>query len=201
LYLSYKQLIGVAACCMCFACLPMASSLWAATQEVEHEQMNATEEQPETNATTTQADAEEETPMLQGGACFVLEDDCPDLSLPEHIRNPFLTVNDVPLMTSLQNGSLNVRFDGTEVAYGQTSSVKNMPRLRVVGLLDNGKTISVLAELEERGRVILRPNEQVFVAEGKKGGGDAVWFTVKEITHNTMTLILKDGMVVHGNFF
>lgn len=133
--------------------------------------------------------------------CPTLGDICPDLSLPERARNPFTGVQPRVDRVAMQDDAvINVRFDGSEQAYGLPASLKNLPRLRVVGVLDNGTSVSVLAELEQRGRVILRPSEQIFLSEDKRGS-DALWFTVKEITHNTMTLILKDGVVIHGNFF
>lgn len=134
--------------------------------------------------------------------CPALGDLCPDLSLPERARNPFATVQPRMETGAMQQGDAvySVRFDGSEQAYGMPASLKHLPRLRVVGLLDNGTSVSVLADLEQRGRIILRPSEQIFLTEDKRDS-DALWFTVKEITHNTMTLILKDGAVVHGNFF
>lgn len=133
--------------------------------------------------------------------CPALGDICPDLSLPERARNPFASVQPRVDRAAMQDGAvITVRFDGSEQAYGLPASLKNLPRLRVVGVLDNGTSVSVLAELEQRGRVILRPSEQIFLSEDRRGS-DALWFTVKEITHNTMTLILKDGAVIHGNFF
>lgn len=137
-----------------------------------------------------------------GALCAPPGSPCGDLSLPERSRNPFASVKPGAGRVAAQDDAvLNVRFDGSDLPYGLPTSLKNLPRLRVVGLLDNGSSISVLADLDTRGRVILRPSEQVFLSDDKRGNSDALWFTVKEITHNTMTLILKDGVVVHGNFF
>lgn len=133
-------------------------------------------------------------------ACPAPDDPTGDLRLPERARNPFSAIRPGLGAAAQDVSSVTVRFDGSDQAPALPLNLANMPRIRVVGLLDNGQSISVLADLEKRGRVILRAKEQVFISDDRKSS-DALWFTVQEITHNSMTLLLKDGVVVHGNFF
>ena len=126
-----------------------------------------------------------------------------DLDLPLKARNPF-TAPRVQAQTAAAQqdaGLVSMRFDGSAPTAAFQGDPRLIPRIKVVGLLDNGHTISVLAEVENRGRMVLREQEQIYLKDGKSNKDDALWFTVQRISHKGMTLMLKNGMVVEGHFF
>ncbi|GAB7079110.1 hypothetical protein [Megalodesulfovibrio paquesii] len=152
----------------------------------------------EANATDNATDAEAAPPSL---ANLPLQH-AVNLELPLRARNPFTqprTSQAAP--TQQEPGMVSVRFDGSSPEGAFQGDPRLIPRLKVVGVLDNGQSICVLAELESRGRVVLREKEQFFLKDGKSNKDDALWFTVERISHKGMALRLKDGMVVEGNFF
>jgi len=125
-----------------------------------------------------------------------------DLELPLKARNPFTPPRVHAQAAAQQDASLvSMRFDGSAPATSFQGDPRLIPRIKVVGVLDNGHTISVLAEVENRGRMVLREQEQIYLKDGKSNKDEALWFTVQRISHKGMTLMLKNGMVVEGHFF
>lgn len=126
-----------------------------------------------------------------------------DLELPLRARNPFTPPRvHAQAAAAQQDASLvSMRFDGSTPATSFQGDPRLIPRIKVVGVLDNGHTISVLAEVENRGRMVLREQEQIYLKDGKSNKDEALWFTVQRISHKGMTLMLKNGMVVEGHFF
>lgn len=76
---------------------------------------------------------------------------------------------------------------------------KNIPQIRVKGVMLVNNKIAACAEVANKGVAILRENERILFSGA--GGEASTGFRVIRLSKNGMTIQLDDGTLVSGRFF